>query len=403
MSGTTLTVDPSEVQTIEVDPSYVSAAPADPLTQEAQSAAAKAGAPTTPAPLPISKSNIAKKGLFGEDISPQEEERIKASAAHLQGPSLSHSFVADPALTLTGASELEGALAEKGIKGVAKSAGRSLIKSAATATAGAGIGAAAGDIVGQPKRGAEIGAGIGLTATPFVNDRALADVPVFGKMLFSDAELAEMQSARKVAQRTADMKAGLLPPPPDPVRVQQEKDAADSAAVISRYEKELEEKQTARAAAEKQMKKAHEDFASKLSQIEKGRQGELADRAQLNEKWAQALNARGRDVATAEAEESRAEQRLRAARTTLRPQSLGAAAASGIRPTDSEQFLTSLTKKPIISVEDDAQGRRYFGNSWKLKPGEGHQERVSRLLGLVRSGRSAQGMADTSIGPSLAP
>jgi len=75
----------------------------------------------------------------------------------------------------------------------------------------------------------------------------------------------------------------------------------------------------------------------------------------------------------------------------------------GARPTASEQFLTNLTKKSILTPEEDAQGQRYFGEKWNPRKGEGPQGRIARLLGLVRAGRSAVGMQDTSFGPMTPP
>ena len=78
-------------------------------------------------------------------------------------------------------------------------------------------------------------------------------------------------------------------------------------------------------------------------------------------------------------------------------------ASTAARPVATEEFLTGLVKSRILTLEQDAQGMRMFGGDWDLQPGEGNQSRVSRLLGTVRAGRSARGMADTSFGPTMQP
>ncbi len=233
-------------------------------------------------------------------------------------------------------------------------------------------------------------------------------------------EVATQKAAQKVADRAAEEKVGLRRPAAD-VEAERAtklknaayaKDAQEQMAIEGRYQDELEAKTNERLAAEKQLKKAHQEFADSLDEIGKARQRGLSDMGKLNENYTKALKLQAdaeREAQEANEAEDSAKATLQKVRTTAPksgPSSASSASStssSSVRPTDSEQFLTGLAKKRILSLEDDAQGRRYFGNKWKLRQGEGPVGRVERLLGDERSGRNARGMADTGMGPGLPP
>jgi predicted nucleic acid-binding Zn-ribbon protein len=428
----------------------------DSLTKQTQAAAPKTSTkpfferPPEGTPFP-SSNPIEKKGQQLDVLNERENRAMRSPTPFTDATSV--------IMPTAGATEA----AEKfGVKAAAKGVARTAAKSGIGAFTGREVGRRVGG-----ETGAEIGTVVGGAAGAFGSDRALSKVPFVGESLFSEEELADMKASEKLAQRKADEKAGLrkpVPPPPDPnyeigkaqVQAQEENIKRTSAA----YNKDAEERmaiqkraddaEAQRMQAEKEAKnarfKAEQTHAKELAEAEKARQAEITaqarvrqvqgqmDRAQAAKDAKQVASLQGQ-IKQAEAEANAAAaqtERLRnehaeslmarqkeqdaldKAAEKARGAESGAKAkvqrlpperpsGSGRRPTASEQFLTNLTKKPLISLDDDAQGRRYFGKDWELRQGEGHQGRVSRLLGTIRAGRSAQGMRDTSIGPMAAP
>jgi hypothetical protein len=282
----------------------VKAPTGDPLMQQTQAAAPKTSTkpffekPPVGTPFP-SANPIEKAGQQHERVEQLQQRALRSPTPFTTA-----------ATAIYPAAELGGALAETGVKGVAKSIGRGAVKAAATSSVGAGIGATVGG-----KRGAEIGAGVGLAASPFVPDKALADVPIARRLMFSDTELADMTAAQKATQQAADIKAGVrkpLPPPPDPEYVRQKtlteaQEAAQSenvkrtaAAARSReaafnkegdeqmaIQKRYDDAQQARMDAEKAAKnakfKADQEHAKELAALEKSRQAEITAQAKVRQ------------------------------------------------------------------------------------------------------------------------
>jgi hypothetical protein len=123
----------------------------------------------------------------------------------------------DAASVILPAIGTQEAIEQVGLKGVAKGVGKGLLKSAAGSTIGAGVGGGVGSIVGHPKEGAQIGATIGGIAAPFVPGKYYANLPYgLGRIVASPEEYAENMAERKMAQRNADIAAGIREEP-DPV------------------------------------------------------------------------------------------------------------------------------------------------------------------------------------------
>lgn len=264
-----------------------------------------------PVGTPFPSTNPIEKAGQRQDVLGERENRAMQSPT----PFTSASAAIFP---VSGVGE---DIAARGLPAVAKSAaksvGRSAVKAAATSSVGAGIGATVGG-----KRGAEIGAGVGLAASPFVPDKALADVPIARRLMFSDEELADILAGQKATQRAADIKAGLkkgLPPPPDPEFVKQKTitEAQEAATAENRkfdasarrsaekladernaaFQKEAEENvaiqkraddaQAARVQAEKEVKnarlKADAAHEKSLKEIETARQKELMAQARVRD------------------------------------------------------------------------------------------------------------------------
>jgi hypothetical protein len=103
-----------------------------------------------------------------------------------------------------------------GLKGYAASLGRTALKSAAGAEIGRYAGRAVGGIFGKggAETGEQIGATGGALAGPFVSGGTFAKLPFgLGRFLATDEETAAARAAMKVAQRTADINAGLRKSP----------------------------------------------------------------------------------------------------------------------------------------------------------------------------------------------
>jgi hypothetical protein len=84
----------------------------DELTKQTQVAAKAGGAtlvPQTPIQQPLA-GNMSKKGLFGENISPEEEQRIASRAASIQNMPSSYQAPLTNATTAIGVAELPGAV-----------------------------------------------------------------------------------------------------------------------------------------------------------------------------------------------------------------------------------------------------------------------------------------------------
>jgi hypothetical protein len=272
----------------------------------------------TVAPSPFDKPPV---GTPFPSTNPIEQagQRLDTLGRREQRASQSPTPFTNAASVLYPAGELGGALAKGGVKGVAKSVGRGAVKAAATSSVGAGIGATVGG-----RRGAEIGAGVGLAVSPFVPDKALADVPIARRLMFSEEELADMEAARKVTQRAADVKAGLkkIPPPPDPEYVKaktiteaqeaaqgenvkrttqaaKQREAAfnKEADENMKIQRRADEAEKTRIAAEKEVKnsklKAEQAHEKSLREIEAARQKELAAQERLRTMHAEDIQRRG--------------------------------------------------------------------------------------------------------------
>jgi hypothetical protein len=77
-----------------------------------------------------------------------------------------------------------------------------------------------------------------------------------------------------------------------------------------------------------------------------------------------------------------------------------ATATVGGRPTNTEEFLTNLVKKPIWTPEDATDIKNAFGGDGLMHPGEGQTQYRARLMGMIRSSRAAQGMKDIESYPA---
>lgn len=139
-------------------------------------------------------------------------DRIIGTSGQIQNRAITP--VTDAATVLMPAAGMGEAIAERGIGPVLGTIGRGLAKTAAGATVGSGMGAALGSIAGHPKEGAEIGATVGGLSAPFVPNRVLSSAPYgLSRLFLTNEELAAERAAMKVAQRNADIGAGLRKAP----------------------------------------------------------------------------------------------------------------------------------------------------------------------------------------------
>lgn len=123
--------------------------------------------------------------------------------------------VSDATAAIMPAVGMGEAIAEKGVGPVLGTIGRGMAKTAAGTAVGSGVGGALGSIAGHPKEGAEIGATIGGIATPFLPNRVLSSAPYgLSRLFLTNEEMAGERAAMKMAQRNADITAGLREPPP---------------------------------------------------------------------------------------------------------------------------------------------------------------------------------------------
>lgn len=135
-------------------------------------------------------------------------DRTIGTAGKVQN--LSITPVTNASTAIMPAAGLGEVIAEKGVVPALGSIGRGLAKSAAGATVGGGVGGALGAIAHHPKEGAEIGATIGGVSAPFLPNRVLSSAPYgLSRLFLSNEELAGERAAMKLAQRSADVAAGL--------------------------------------------------------------------------------------------------------------------------------------------------------------------------------------------------
>lgn len=139
---------------------------------------------------------------------------------------------------------------------------------------------------------------------------------------------------------------------------------------------------------EKKIQAGHKDFAKQVSEEEDGIRKRAADRERLNNQYAEALNRRGGAAKEVEA-------------ATQAETSAHKSAQAFGRPTSSEEHLTTLIKKNILSPSEFQTLRQHFGADAMPRAGEMNTAWQSRMLGLLRSTRAARGMADVSSGPSM--
>ena len=67
---------------------------------------------------------------------------------------------------------------------------------------------------------------------------------------------------------------------------------------------------------------------------------------------------------------------------------------SGLRPSESEEELTNLVRRPILTPQEAALEKLRLGGKSIVIPGEGTMGREARLLGSVRARRAARGMEE---------
>ncbi|PYU22171.1 MAG: hypothetical protein DMG32_18975, partial [Acidobacteria bacterium] len=116
---------------------------------------------------------------------------------------------------------MPGAIKAGGLKAVAKGVARGVGKTAAATGIGSGIGAGVGTMVGHPKEGAEIGGVTAGLVAPFAPDAWFSRAPYgLNRIILGEEGLANARAASKVAQRNADIAAGLRKPTaPGPVGI----------------------------------------------------------------------------------------------------------------------------------------------------------------------------------------
>lgn len=187
----------------------------DQLTQQTQSAAKAAGVSTAPAPQPLATQMRAEGQKYESSLGPQarieqvgtpEEKARLESGLEMRVPESLMSF---------GALGPIGGISRQGLGAYLNSVGRPLLKSAAGAIAGSGAGYALGKIGGpeMAQRGEEIGGIAGGLIGPMVPNRIWASAPYgMNRLFLSNEDIAAERTAMKLAQRSADVAAGLRKP-----------------------------------------------------------------------------------------------------------------------------------------------------------------------------------------------
>lgn len=157
---------------------------------------------------------------YSETLNPQE--RYLDSLPPIQRRAATERMGAgnDPAIPILLTTGVIGAGTTIAREGLA-AAGKSLLRSGLKSAAGSEIGGYGGHKIGQAIAGPEgarvgeqIGSTGGLIAGPFVDNSVYARMPLgTGRMFLSDADYAAARAGSKLAQRTADIGAGLRKPP----------------------------------------------------------------------------------------------------------------------------------------------------------------------------------------------
>ena len=190
------------------------------LTKQTQQAASTAGAHTGPAPIPqgAKPAGIAGQGLAVAQpgITPQMRSDSPVNKGFQKAMDYSPEVVG----LASGASAIADAPSIG--EGVA-TVGRGLLKSYAGSEVGKRAGGWIGGMLGDEQTGEQVGSVGGAIAGPFVSNGTFAKLPFVGRAIVGNDAFSEELAARKVAQRNADIKAGLRSGPEavDPEYVQQ--------------------------------------------------------------------------------------------------------------------------------------------------------------------------------------
>lgn len=178
----------------------------DPLTVKTKVAAYRAGVGTT---APVPKVDMGPETLPQKiaKLTPDQKQRAEAGSSM----ALPEMLLSLGMLGPVGLIEREGL--GGGLAKIGANLGRGALKSAAGAAAGAGVGAGVGEIAGDPKSGARIGAGLGAATGAFLPDSVYSRAPYgLNRLILGEEGLAEARTASKLAQRDADIRAGLRKP-----------------------------------------------------------------------------------------------------------------------------------------------------------------------------------------------
>lgn len=244
---------------------------------------------------------------------------------------------------------------------------RGAAKSAVGALAGKYGGGKVGGLFG--KTGQEIGETVGALggalAGPFVGDEAIADIPVVGKHLYTADEIAAMKAENLARQHAAEIKAGIrqAPSPPAPPKIPPPPPPSPFQGMTSTSDPTLPRTPTGAPVAGPPTTSTGPAAEITL----KGPRGRIPPPPEPG--------AEAGAGATA-----------------------GAKAGSGVRPSASEQFLTGIIKKNIITPEESRALEQALGPDAVLRKGETPMAWRARVLGLIRAQRAAVGMEETPTG-----
>ena len=188
----------------------------DALTQKSQAAQRSVGVdPNARPPIPSAAQANTAGAKYLNTLDPQSrytqehgtdvDPEFGTKGARLE----SGSSMAIPAAVMSlGTTAPAATIARKGIAGYAAP----LVRAGLKAYAGSKVGGEIGSVFGP--KGRTVGSVAGSLAGPMVSGQSFARLPFgAGRIVASDEEYAAARAAQKIAQRSADVNAGLRKPP----------------------------------------------------------------------------------------------------------------------------------------------------------------------------------------------
>jgi hypothetical protein len=344
-------------QDVQQDQGWQDVPGPDAIAKQSKSAAIAAGVQNPGVSTPPLKPAMEAAGARHEA---NEAKLGEAEHRAMQSPTP----VTNATSILAPAAELPSLIGEGGIKAI----GRGALRLAGKSVAGAGVGAGVGGIAGG-KRGAEIGAGVGAAVAPMTPDSWFSGAPYgLNRAILGEEGLAHAKAASKLAQRNADIAAGLRnvsapkPATPGPVGTST---APKSVAALPPM-----------------------DFPKPWGLNDIGPNGEipdqltdLAQRTPRGAAIAKGVN-EGSITTTGNAQPTFLREIPRRVPNIAGPEGEG---PIGSNP--NERRIQTTASKAIVTPEEYNQSVRDLGSRARMLPGEGEAEWRARVTGLLKAAR----------------